>query len=90
MPVCYVKPDGTISLLTIAAEYLATHWREGDTATDTVIRCAVMIQAKVPRYAGATVTTVRTQDVPTDRSERSKWRLQGGRVVVDPAAAVIA
>lgn len=82
MPIVWEKPDGSLMLTQIIPEVLERERREGESTEDAVLRIArELIQPKSPVFAGLTPTTVRTADVPPDRSRRHLWRLKGKAIV---------
>ena len=67
---------------------LSDHWLSAnqqptETTTEAVTRLATIEQAKNVDLADAVATVVTTANIPVDRSQRHKWRLQDQRCVVD-------
>jgi hypothetical protein len=85
MPVVWTKPDGSIGVEHIIDSYLESRRLPGESTEDAVLRISAELAAKKPSLAGATATLVKTADVPTDRTDRHKWRLNGKRVAADPS-----
>lgn len=85
MPILWVMPDGHVQITRIVGAVLDQARRPGETTDQTVLRMAGEIQAKTPGLAGGIASLVKTADIPTDRSQRHKWRKSpvGQGIIVD-------
>ena len=86
MPIVWEHPDGTVSITVLDDGWLAEQRRPGETTAEAVARLALVIQERTPHLAGATMTLVRSADLPATRARRRAWRLNKalGRVVEGP------
>ena len=83
MPIVWVKADGSLEIQRIALTYLERERLPGEPTDVAVMRLALRLQSKVPSLVGLTPQLVTEANLPPDRTQRHKWRLQGGRVQVD-------
>lgn len=84
MPIIWKRADGSIAVTQLTDEFLGRERREGELTSDAVLRLARdHVQAKVPDLAGLTPVLVKTADMPTDRTRRHAWRLDGDKVIAD-------
>lgn len=84
MPVIWTRPDGSLIVQRLRDTYVERERLPDETTAQTVLRLALVTQAKVPTWVGLTPQLVTEADIPADRSQRHKWRLQNGKVKVDP------
>ena len=84
MPIVWSKPDGSVRVMRLSDRWLTANQRPTETTSEAVVRLASLEQAKNADLSDATATVVTTANIPVDRSQRHKWRLQGQRCVVDP------
>lgn len=80
MPIVWELPDGSIQLTQLAEEYLERERREGEDTATAVARLAETV--RTPALAKATMSLVKTANVPKDRAHRSKWSKADDRIVV--------
>lgn len=83
MPIVWTKPTGEVRVMTLSKKYIAENNLEGESVSDTVMRLAPLEQVKNADLADATFTLIRSSNMPTDRTQRHKWRLSGDTCVVD-------
>lgn len=88
MPLVWTMPDGSVRVTQIVDAVVERERRPGEATADVVTRLAAKIQAKTPDVQGGVATLVRTADMPADRTQRRKWRLVDGKVVVDAAVII--
>ena len=80
MPIVWQMPDGSIQITRLVQ---APDPTSGESVSDAVLRLARIVQAKTPALVGGIPTLVPTAQIPPDRLNRTKWRLQGTSVVPD-------
>ena len=86
MPIIFQKPDGSVRIMRLPNKYLAGLRLPNETTAEAVARLALAEQAKNPQdLADAVPQLVTEASLPTDRTKRHKWRLQGLQVVADDA-----
>lgn len=84
MPIIFQKPDGSLRIMQLSNRHLTGQRLPGETVAEAVARLALAEQAKNPQdLADAVPTLVTMANMPADRAKRHKWRLSGGRCVVD-------
>ena len=84
MPIVWSKPDGSVRIMALSPRYLAGCRLSGETVAEAVTRIALSEQAKNPQdLSDAVPSLITTASLPADRTKRHKWRLSGGRCVVD-------
>lgn len=77
MPIVWSFPDGHIEITTLSERVLERTQLPQETRSTTVLRLAQDVSNKAPHLKLATPTLVFSKDVPTDRSTRNQWYLDG-------------
>jgi len=77
MPLCRAisKPDGSVHIIHLNRR----HQRPGETESQFLDR----EQPKDPSLVGLPFVDLDSTILPADRSQRHRWRIQGGRVQID-------
>lgn len=83
MPIVWEKPDGRLRITQLAEEWLERNRQEGESTAGAVARLAEAIRAKIPDLDDAVPTLVKRADVPDERTDRARWRLRDGKVIVE-------
>ena len=81
MPIVWSFPDGHIELTTINERVLQAVLNQYPTKQEAVLAMAQSIAEKAPHLKAAVPTLVASKNVPSDRSKRSTWRLEGDVIV---------
>ena len=76
----YEMPDGTVRVVHPALK--SRHPEEPE--ADWYARVMARTEQANPDLAGRPFADVDSADLPADRTQRARWRLQGGRVRVTP------
>lgn len=83
MPIVWTLPNGSLRITRLSPRWLTAHQRSDESILDVVRRLALVEQGKQTDLAGAPFIVAPESMLPTDRSQRHKWRVQGGQVRVD-------
>lgn len=82
MPIVWTHADGSVEVTYLVESWLQGQRQGQEPIADTVARVAGEIQAKAPHLKDCAMNLVTSANMPTDRTERDKWRLDGGKVLV--------
>lgn len=77
MPIVWSFPDGHIEITTLSERVLERSQSPQEARSTTVLRLAQDVAEKAPYLKLATPTLVLSKDVPTDRTHRNQWYLDG-------------
>ncbi len=77
MPIVWTLPTGKIAITQLEDSYLARERRLEETTDQAVLRLAEEVRAKVPALRNATVSLYKTADMPTTRTNRDDWYING-------------